>query len=232
MARDKSWSGGDRNLLTPKQVQHAKAGRHRDGGGLFLDVDDQGRRWVFRKQAGGKRHEFGLGSAIDVPLAEARKQADEYRTKLRNGVDPAARKKERREQLRRDSIPTFGAAAVTVYEVRQAAWKSGKHQAQWISSLRQFAFPLIEHKPVDQVDSDDVLKILSPIWHTKRETARRVRQRIGAVLDWAKVSKYRTGDNPIELIAEALGRSKMGGKHHLALPFGTVAKFLDDLRAG
>ena len=238
MADQKSWSGADRNLLTATAVKNAKLGRHRDGAGLFLEVDKHGKRWIFRVQHNGKRHEFGLGTAVadkrenpaGVTLAEARLKRDEYVRRLQAGKNPAQEKRAAEQPLL--SLPTFAQVAQEVYEHRQKAWSNGKHQAQWISSLRLYAFPAIGGLPVDKVDTAAVLKVLTPIWHTKRETASRVRQRISAVLDWAKAHKLRTGDNPCELIDEALGKQKGEAEHFDALPFDQVGQFIRDLRAG
>lgn len=228
MSTERNWRASDRNILTALQIKTAAPGRHRDGGGLFLEVDDQGKRWVLRIQVAGRRREYGLGSAFKVPLANARAARDDYLHKLLRGDDPTQDKREPERVV----VPSFKQAALEVYKLRQASWSNGKHQAQWISSLSTFAFPTIGEKAIDQVNSADVLKILSPIWHTKRETAKRVKQRMGTVLDWAKASRFRSGDNPCDLLSEALGRQRGQSSHFEALPFDQVSKFLLDLRAG
>jgi hypothetical protein len=61
----------------------SRAGRHSDGGNLFLAIDKTGRRrWTFLWRRGGKTHEIGLGSASAVSLARARELASEYRDGL------------------------------------------------------------------------------------------------------------------------------------------------------
>ncbi len=85
-------------------------------------------------------------------------------------------------------------------------------------------------RPVDQIDSADVLKALSPIWLTKPETARRVRQRIKVVFDWFKAKGYRTGDNPVEGVSQALPRQRAAQTHHRALPHSKVPAFIQALR--
>jgi integrase len=110
------------------------------------------------------------------------------------------------------------------------AWRNPKHAAQWINTLAQYVFPVFGRRHVDQIDSADVLKALSPIWLSKPETARRVRQRIRAVFDWAKAAGHRAGDNPVDGIARALPRHSDRARHFAAMPYAEVPKFLRLLR--
>ncbi len=75
---------------------------------------------------------------------------------------------------------------------------------------------------VDQIETSDVLRALSPIWLSKPETARRVRQRISTVLDWAKAAGFRVGDNPVEGVAKGLPRQNERKAHFDAIPYGEV----------
>ena len=140
------------------------------------------RRTVWRKTlrtiVQGKRRDIGLGGCKLVTLAEAREMALTFRKIAREGGDPLA---ERRKQ--RTVIPTFEQAARSVHAEHLPTWKNLKHGAQWINTLSQYVFPIIGKQPVDKIETSDVLKVLSPIWLIKPETARRVRQRIGTVLD-------------------------------------------------
>lgn len=224
-----AWSLGDRYLLKSNIAKTATAhGRYRDGGGLYLVVDHQGRRWMLRVQVNGKRRELGLGSVNDVSLAKAREKADATRAQCHAGIDPIeARAAEKKTNAK---IPTFKEMALAVYEHKQADWSNGKHQAQWIGTLRTYAFAEIGDKPVNTVDTADVLKVLRPIWSTKYETARRVKQRLESVFEWAMVHKHRT-DNPAQLVSPLLDNSKSSGKHHAALPYTEVAKFILDLQS-
>src|SRR3954452_19940802 len=169
--------------LTAVQVRSLqKPGRYADGNGLYLVVDPSGaKRWVLRTVVRGKRRDIGLGGLGLVPLAEAREKAVVYRRMAREGGDPLA---ERRKA--RAVIPTFAEAAERVHAEHKAAWRNPKHAQQWINTLRQYAFPVVGERRVDHIATPDVLNVLGPIWLAKPETARRVRQRVGAVLDWAK----------------------------------------------
>jgi hypothetical protein len=94
--------------------------------------------------------------------------------------------------------PTFAEAAERVHAEHKASWKNDRHTSQWITTLKTYAHPMLGDMRVDQIDTPSVLRVLGPIWLTKPETARRVRQRIGTVLDWAKAAGHRTGDNPVD----------------------------------
>ena len=161
--------------LTAVQVRQLKEpGRYADGNGLYLVVDPSGaKRWLLRIVVRGKRTDIGLGGLSLVTLAEARDMALEYRKIARAGGDPLAARR-----MATKTVPTFKTAAETVHGEHKASWSNGKHQQQWINTLEQYAYPTIGERPVDQIGTPDVLKILGPIWLTKPETARRVRQRI------------------------------------------------------
>ena len=137
---------------------------------MYLFVQPIGTRsWIQRLVIRGRRRELGLGSLALVPLAEAREKALVNRKLAREGGDPLA------EKRRTEGIPTFAEAATRVLEQKQAGWRNRKHAREWLSSLRRAAFPRIGKVPVSEVSSADVLEILTPIWHRKAETARRVR---------------------------------------------------------
>ena len=212
----------DKALSAVRVRAITEPGRYADGNGLYLVVDPSGaKRWVLRTVVRGKRRDIGLGGLRVVPLAEAREQALAYRKLARNGGDPLAeRRKERRP------IPTFEEAARAVHAEHSAAWRNAKHSAQWINTLAQYVFPTMGDRRVDQIETPDVLKVLAPIWLTRPETARRVRQRIGAVLDWAKAAGFREGENPVAGVAKGLPRQPDRKAHHAALPYAEVPGFL------
>lgn len=164
--------------LTPARIRTlSKPGRYADGNGLYLIVDSSGsKQWMLRTVVHGRRREIGLGGLKLVSLAEARDKATQYRKLARDGGDPLAER--RRTQT---IIPSFEEAARTVHEEHSGAWKNAKHSAQWISSLSEYAFPVIGKQRIDYVDTPDSLRVLPPFWLTKPETARRVKQRIGTI---------------------------------------------------
>ncbi len=214
--------------LSALQVkQLSAAGRYADGNGLYLVVDPSGaKRWTLRLTIQGKRCDMGLGSLSLVSLAEARDKALEYRKAARRGENPLAAKRQSKIMC-----PTFEEAAQAVFTDHKLAWKNDKHIQQWIYTLKEYAFPVIGDMRVDKVETRDVLRVLSPIWLTKPETAKRVRQRLTTIFDWAKASGYREGDNPVEGVTKGLPRQTGRVNHHAALPFADVPNFLAQLRA-
>jgi integrase len=216
--------------LNAVRVKSLKPGRYADGNGLYLFVEPSGaKRWVLRTvvwtASGAKRYDLGLGSTQLVSLADARTEAAELRRAARKKVDiVAARRAERR------IVPTFEAAAKEVHKQHGAAFRNPKHRAQWLASLEADIFPVFGSRPVNAIDTGDVLKALSPIWTTKPETARRLKQRIKVVLDWAKASGFRNGDNPVDGITKVLPKVRPAASHHAALPYGQVPTFVHTLR--
>ena len=200
--------------------------RYADGNGLYLVVEPSGnKRWLLRTVVQGRRRDIGLGGFTLVTLAEARAKALAYRKVARDGGDPLA---ERRQA--QATVPTFSEAAEQVHESHKASWRNPKHAAQWINTLKTYAYPHIGSHRVNTLGTPDILRVLSPIWLTKPETARRVRQRIGTVLDWAKAAGYRTGENPVEGVERGLPRQAERAQHHAALPYDDVPAFVAKLR--
>ncbi|HET8973116.1 MAG TPA: integrase arm-type DNA-binding domain-containing protein [Pseudolabrys sp.] len=218
----------DRALTAVEVRQIKKPGRHADGNGLYLLVEPSGaKRWVLRIVVRGRRRDIGLGSTKLVFLAAARETAAQYRKTARGGGDPIV-------EHRKPNViaPTFKEAARLVHEQHARAWHNTKHREQWINTLSHYAFPYFGDRRVDEVEQADVLRALSAIWLNKPETARRVRQRIRAVFDWAKGAGHRRGDNPVDGVARALPRQSDRAAHHAAMPYADVPAFVRALRAG
>ena len=211
--------------LSAAFVRSARPGRHADGNGLYLFVHPSGTRsWIQRLLVRGRRREIGLGSLALVPLAEAREKALANRKLARQGGDPLA------EKRRSQGIPTFAEAASRVLEQKRAGWRNRKHAREWLSSLRRLAFPRIGKVPVSEVTSADVLEILTPIWHQQAPTARRVRLRLQAVLEWAVAMEFRI-DNPCDRIGPVLGPQQDVTEHMQALPHREAAAVIRTVRA-
>ena len=219
--------------LTKKLVENLGAGRHGDGGGLYLVVDPSGaRRWIVRvvvkgqknKKGAPLRTDFGLGGADVVTLNQARDRALEYRRMAKQGLNP-------RFNASREA-PTFEEVAQQVHIDRMPTWKNAKHGQQWINTLRDYAFPKIGRMPIDSIDQPEVMMCLSPIWTEKHETARRLAQRIKTVLDVARSKGFRSGENPVIAIkdAQALPKVKAKPKHHKAMSWQDVPAFYADLK--
>lgn len=229
--------------LTPISVRNAKPGRHADGNGLYLIVRDTGsRQWLLRvvvpNLAGGeaKRQDFGLGSAGDVSLADARKKAAQWREWAKAGRDPrVAQRIADKERADQDAVydRTFQWVAERAHEAMRPAWRNGKHSDQWISTLATYAFPKIGSEPVETIDGPAIVDLLSPIWLSKPETARRVRQRVAAVLDYAHAKGWRSTEAPMRSImaGKALARQPKGKEHHEAVAYVDAPATIAKLRA-
>ncbi len=221
------------NKLTARAVAALKEpGRYGDGGGLMAFVGKDGsRRWVLRIQLKGKRRDIGLGSLADVSLAEARMLADDMRRAFREGRDPVAERKRIVERM-----PTFKRAAELVHAEHSGSWRNAKHAAQWISTLKSYAFKHFGDTPIDEIDAPMVRDALAEIWLIKPETARRVRQRIGTVLDFAHAKGWRPAEAPMRAISRGLPKQPRKERHFAAMPWrevpGFVAGMADILSAG
>lgn len=195
--------------------------------------------WIFRYQAGvtpdgkPKRRDHGLGGYPDVPLSEARQRANALRAQLRQGLDPIESR--RAEKFKVSAILTFDEAARRLIEAKAPEWRNAKHREQWRSTLATYASPVLGRMPVDAIEQRHILDVLAPIWTIKTETASRVRARIEAVLGWATVSGYRTGDNPArwrhhldKVLPKPTKVRKV--KHHPAMPIDAMPTFMAALR--
>src|SRR5262249_39161703 len=128
-------------------------------------------------------------------------------------------------------IPTFEVAARDFHRTHSKSLTNEKHIKNWIESLETFAFPMIGSRRVDQISSADILKVLTPIWLTVPERARRIKQRMQAVFAWSKASGYRNGDNPVEAIEKVLPKHNREQQHFAALPYKDVPAFIQSLRS-
>lgn len=200
-------------------------GRHHDGDGLFLNVTPTGARsWICRVQKNGRRRDIGLGSAKKVSLAQARQRSAEVRAQVEAGIDPVLQRK------KAEGIPTFREAAAAVYGENKKSWKNKKHRDQWLTSLQTYAFPKIGDIAVSDIESSHVRDVLIAIWLEKNETARRVRQRIGMVIDWAIAKNYRAHPLPMNAINKSLPKVRNRQNHLAALHYSKVAAFVGKLR--
>jgi len=216
--------------LTKRFVETAGPGRHGDGDGLWLDVSPSGARsWLLRYQIGGRIRNMGLGSTKLVGLADARERARLARLKLLDGVDPLDERRTQRAKL--ESVPTFAECARQVIDARAA----GLHREslrQWRASMVQ-ADRVFGSLPVAEIDTALVLKAVEPVWARTQVTGDRLRQRIEAVLDWARARGYRAGDNPARWRGhlQYVLRGDAAVEHHAALPYAEMPAFMKALRS-
>ncbi|MXO63709.1 tyrosine-type recombinase/integrase [Qipengyuania oceanensis] len=202
-----------------------KPGRYMDGDGLslLLTAPKKG-YWVLRATINGRRRDIGLGPLDLVTLAEARELAIDMRRDIQRGIDPIEERKRQKIE-----ILTFKAAAEKVHSEQKAAWKNGKHQDQWINTLETYAFPKLGDRLVNDIEGPLIREVLLDIWLEKPETARRVKQRIGVVLDWAYANGMRATEAPMRSLSRALPRQPKQDGHFAAMPYKDVPTFLKHL---
>lgn len=215
--------------LSARFVATAPPGKHEDGWGLRLVVSVGGhsRRWVIRHTWQGKRREMGLGSWPTVSLAEARELAAQVRKQVHAGIDPLAARTATQAR-------TFTQVAAAYIRAHRRGWGSLKHARQWVATLKTYARPLLGDKPIDQITTEDVLSVLTPIWNARTVTANRVQGRLENILAFATAQKWRTGENPAQWrghLALILPRPSnlTRPKHHAAMPYAEVPRFMREL---
>lgn len=184
---------GHLNAMMVKKL--TKVGRHSDGNNLYLQITKSGSKsWIFRYMMNGKAREMGLGSLDILSLAEAREKAADARKLLNAGSDPILAK--RIQETKIADSHSFQECAQKYIDTYSSTWKNPKHRNQWKNTLTTYAYPVIGEINVKDVELHHIKTILEPIWHNKNETASRLRGRIERILDWAKVSGLREGENP------------------------------------
>jgi integrase len=220
--------------LTVARVKNAGPGKHPDGANLWLQVGPNGSRsWYMRFTLHGRHREMGLGSFPLIGLAEARDRAAVQRRLLLDGVDPIDARGKARRPAR--EVVTFAAAAQQYIAGHEKSWKSADHARQFRNSLERYAVPLIGDRPIDAIDTHDVLSVVEPIWQDRTETASRVLNRISLILAWATARKLRSGQNPAQwrghLDAALPQRAKIQKEvNHAALPYSRLPEFMARLR--
>lgn len=209
--------------LTARKVETLKEpGMHGDGEGLYLRVGPTlAKSWILRTVVHGRRRELGIGSASLVSLSEAREIARTLRKVAREGGDPDA--------IRKQETLTFTDAALRVHKGLLPTWRSGGHGRRWMSSLELYAFPHIGNRPIHTIKTADVMRVLTPIWAEKNDTAKRVKQRMATIFDWAKGAGHYPYENPLNGLKKALPTIKARPVHMPALPWPKLPAFIDEL---
>ena len=196
-------------------------GRYTDGQGLHLFIGKTGKKsWVQRITIDGKRRDIGLGGFAVVSLAQARKRSADVRTAVADGRDPLIDK-------RKGEMPTLKEAAYTVHKENKSRWRNEKHTVSWIQTLERHALPKIGDIRIDKIGRADVLTVLSPIWSTRPETARRVRQRLQTIFHWAMAYGFIEINPAGEVINGALPSMPKVRAHFRAMPYQEVRSALE-----
>ena len=212
-------------LTAVKAKSLNKPGRYGDGNGLYLNIAKGGTKsWVQRLTIDGTRRDIGLGGYPAISLSQARERASKNKSAVANGINPIVEK-------RRAAIPTFREAARKVHAINLPTWRNPKHAAQWISTLETYVFPSIGEMKIDTIGKADVLVCLTPVWASKAETVRRVRQRIRSVFSWAMAHDYIQHNPAGEGIDAALPAMPRIKAHHRSLPYQEVPALLESIDA-
>lgn len=231
--------------LTVKQCSKSKPGRLSDGRGLYLLTKPSlARSWVLRVQYEGERRDWGLGSFLaerpspspvpierlkSLTLSEAREKARLGRDLAKAGMNPSEHWRQKPEE----APHTFEAVAIECHGQARKGWRNTKHREEWLSSLERYAFPVMGALSVEAVTAEHISRVLLPFWLEKPETARRVKQRIGTVLDHAHAKSWRSSEAPMRAVNQLMGKIKQPkGGNFAAMPYQDLPGFLANLRDG
>jgi len=213
-----------------------KAGRHTDDQtkGLHLWIKKTGQKyWNFRYTFDSKRETISLGAYPEISLKLARQRAIEVRNKVNQGVSPLLEKKTAKRPQIQVLTPKFSSFALKYIETMRPKWRNPKHAEQWVSTVQQYAIPVIGEMSLDEIDTPHIMEILTPIWLTKSETASRLRGRIERILSAAITSKHRNSSNPAIWkghLENLLPIHQASQKHHEALAYEEIPEFMKKLR--
>ena len=213
--------------LTVRRIETANGpAKLTDEHGLYLRVSPRGAKsWIQRLNIQGLRTDNSVGHYPSMGLADARAVAFERWKIAKAGGDP------RRDDGNTVVAPTFAEAAEAVVAMHEPNWRSPKSGPQWRASLEAYAYPSIGMLPVSEITPGHVMAVLQPIWNEKRETARRVKQRISAICRWAVAQGHRTDDPAGIVIDAALPRNGVKRRHMPALPYDEVAACIAKVKA-
>lgn len=221
-------------------IKENRFGRHYDFGfGIHLWLKPSGKNyWIHRFQMNKKRQEMILGSYPSLTLADARKMARIALEKIHNGINPINEKKEALKLKEQETLNklTFKDFSLRYIEIKKPEWRNYKHGEQWINSLNDYAFKTLGQKYLDEIETEDILEVLQPIWSIKTETAKRLRGRIEAILSAATTRKLRSGINPaiwrghLDTLLPKPNKIRQI-KHHQALPFEKLPDFMEKLQS-
>lgn len=203
--------------------------------GLHLWIKSPTRKyWILRTTINAKQRDISIGSFPETTIAEAREKAQGFKKEISNGIDPLARKRIKKQFSEKKEI-TFKEFSIDCINLKRAEWRNSKHACQWTNTLEKFVFPYIADKKIDEIDTNDILKILNPIWSSKTSTASRLRGRLEWILASATTRELRSGINPalwrghLQTILPAPNKiSKV--VHHKALPYRLIPLFMEKIR--
>ena len=197
--------------------EETKPGRHRVADTLYLYVQVSNKNgvrksWVQRVKIDGKRYDIGLGPFALVTVQEAKDKAIDNRRAILQGRNPFLEQK-------REVMQTFKAAAESAHKILTPTFRSVQHTKNWIQILVKHAYPVLADIPVDRITQQDVLKVLTPIWAVKSETARKIRQRISTILDHCRADGFVSENVADERINPKLPAMPKVKENRRAMPY-------------
>jgi integrase len=164
-----------------------------------------------------------------LTLAEAREKARIGRELAKSGVSPSAFWREDDNSAHH----SFEEAARARHGEISKGWRNPKHADQWIRTLEAYAFPALGHMSVNEIDAAQIQRVLLPIWLSKGETARRLKQRIGVVLDYSHAQGWRSTEAPMRAVNQLMSGIKQASKSNFAaMPYADLPAFVAELRSG
>lgn len=220
------------NKLSAARVKAATAGKHGDGGNLWLHkrAPDRG-KWLLYVTVHGRRREMGLGPYPEVSLKEAREEAAKWRAVARQGLDPIKERQRERRQAERN-MHLLRDIAADAFDARKAELKGDGKAGRWFSPLEIHILPRLGAVPVADIDQIDIRDTLGPIWHDKAETARKAMNRLGICLKHAAALGLDVDLQAVEKARALLGKQRHKAKHIPALPWADVPAFYASLDEG
>jgi len=223
------------NKLNAKQLQTLPKDKYHDGNGLYISISKPGRgKWSFRYTINKKSREMGFGSYPDVSLSEARQLLFNNKQLLSKKIDPID-EKNRVEVLRQQQNKKFSDIANLYIETKKKPeWTNPKSEQQWRNTLNNYVYPILDSKPLNDINRNDIISVLHPIWRDKTETARRIQQRLFLIFAFAKIREWYTHDNPASwkehlyhILPNPFKINKV--KHHAFLRHEEVNRFYNEL---
>ena len=221
--------------LNAKQLQTLPKDKYHDGNGLYISISKPGRgKWSFRYTINKKSREMGLGSYPDVSLSDARQLSLNNKQLLSKKIDPID-EKNRAEILRQQQNKKFSDIADLYIRTKKLPeWTNPKSVQSWKNTLNTYAAPILDSKPIVDINRDDIINVLLPIWRKKTETARRIQQRLFLIFAFAKIRGWYNNDNPASwkehlslVLPDPYKIQKV--KHHASLSYLQINDFYKQL---
>ena len=221
--------------LNAKQLQTLPKDKYHDGNGLYISISKPGRgKWSFRYTINKKSREMGLGSYPDVSLSDARQLSFNNKQLLSKKIDPID-EKNRVEVLKQQQNKKFSDIAdLYIRTKKMPEWTNDKSYTSWKNTLNTYAAPILDSKPIVDINRDDIIGVLLPIWRKKTETARRIQQRLFLIFAFAKIRGWYNNDNPASwkehlslVLPDPYKIRKV--KHHASLPYSQINSFYKQL---